>query len=224
MSSISDIKRSLISDGVVAFNSSEPLCDVAQRIGKIIKDPVSGKHLDIISNSKMSRSNPKHLSYGYDSAKLPFHNDYPNMAVPPRIVLLRCLEEGSVPIETQYVSLKSCKSSDIFGALIREPWLIRSGLSRWKRTKVVSYVSGGEILVRFSSNVMKPFFPKKSTLHILGDFADHYFTKKVFVLKAGECLLMDNWSGLHRRMIHKNKGISVYDDKKNRVLERALIG
>jgi hypothetical protein len=225
MNEVEALKDKVICTGAVHFRANLESLEVARCIGRIIQDPISGAPVDLINNSEQSRRNLRHLSFGCSETELPFHTDYPNLNTPPRFVLLRCINEGPTSIATQYVSLSKFSRSPLAEKLVNEPWLVQTREGRWKPCRIVVFNREGLIQIRFSSNVMRPFFPKRSELSALSMTAHELFPTSKFSLKRGDYLLIDNWSGLHRRTIMQESATGLQPQSgSNRVLERVLIG
>lgn len=207
------------------FRAEAETLDIAKHLDTIIRDPVNGSQVDVISNSVESRKNPNHLSFECPESELSFHTDYPNLDTPPRFVLLRCVSEGRQPIATQYVSFINFRHRKLAETLLREPWLMQTRAGRWKPCRVLGFSEHGAPLVRFSSNVMRPFFPRSSELCALATGAHEYFPVREFILTCGDFLLLDNWSGLHRRTAASAyESGSHFNGTTHRVLERVLLG
>ena len=187
-------------------------------------DPITRLSVDLINNSEHSRGNASHLSFAFSESELPFHTDYPNLDIPPRFVLLRCIDEGALSIATEYVSLSKFLCTSLSEKLLNEPWLMQTKTGRWKPCRIAAFNREGLLNIRFSSNIMRPFFPKRSSLSNLSMAAHKLFPVLRFVLKRGDYLLIDNWSGLHRRTNALENTTELKQvDGKSRVLERVLI-
>lgn len=219
MSSLGDLRRQVIREGAVCFSFNGDISELAKNLGEIVPDPVTGRHVDIITNSKESRTNPSHLSFLMKSTELSFHSDYPDLIYPPRFILLRCVEED-LNIQTQYAHVNITNEGRLIELMAHEPWLIhRNG--RWNAAKVLTHCGSYDWLVRFAANVMRPMFPGTSGLVQLANNAGALFNTVSFVLQKNDCLFLDNWRGFHRRT--KVIGSPDVAPSRPRVLERVLL-
>lgn len=224
MSEVYSLKDAVTLAGAIRFQAEAGILEIAQHVGQIVKDPISGCFIDRLSNSHQSRTNSRHLSFGYDKSELPFHTDYPNLDIPPRFVLLRCISEGWPLAATQYAWLSKFAQSPLAEKCVTEPWLVQTRLGRWKPCRIVRSVGRGLTQIRFSTNVMRPFFKNRSELIALSSNANKIFPTLEFQLKRGEYLLLDNWAGLHRRtLVGEDVTLPKHIHNKNRVLDRVLI-
>ncbi|CAK1282398.1 gamma-butyrobetaine hydroxylase [Burkholderia pseudomallei] len=143
----------------------------------------------------------KWLSYGHASYDLPLHTDYPDFASPPRFVLLKCHSAGKTPVETVFydVGNEALKHPERV-TLLSEPWLTTGGVesSRLVRLLTIDPVSRSPLL-RYASNVMRPFFPSSSRgRQILFEIVGTSYPLAI-VLMPGDIVVWDNWRVLHSR-------------------------
>ncbi len=141
------------------------------------------------------------LSYGHPSYDLPLHTDYPDYAIPPRFVLLKCHSVGSIPVETVFYDVGvTALSHHRCEVLLNEPWLTTGGVekSRVVRLLEIDFVSEAPRL-RYATNVMRPFFRASSSgQEVLSSIVNRIEPVGI-VLTPGETVIWDNWRVLHGR-------------------------
>lgn len=215
-----DKVKLVLAEGVLKFSFDGDLKRLSKELGTLLRDPVSSKFIDELRYHGMGTPSGW-MSSGMPAEELPFHTDYPDFSRPPRLVLLRCRAPGEKVVFTQYVHLrpnllKIFQNSSIFC----EPWLIYRG-SRWRLTKMCER-HGEDVLIRYARNVMRPFMKHSKAEKIL-EYILSESKISSFLLKENDCLLFDNWAGLHRRAggdMSEGEGLKRCSD---RVIERALI-
>lgn len=143
------------------------------------------------------------LSYGRESYDLPLHTDYPDYEVPPRFVLLKCHTVGKFPIETIFYDVgKEALTHPELQTLLNEPWLTTGGIEKSRVIRLLEVDSNNGVpLLRYASNVMRPFFPTSSSgRRILTEIVNATCPIRI-VLLPGDIVLWDNWRVLHGRQI-----------------------
>jgi len=166
---------------------------------------IAGRKLMMFGSDFLGEPNSltpkKWLSYGRESYDLPLHTDYPDYLLPPRFVLLKCHSVGKTPVETIFYDVGSeAQKHPEYVTLLNEPWLTTGGAERSRLVRLLRIAPNtGTPLLRYASNVMRPFFPSSSRgRRILLEIAA-IAPPITVVLVPGDNVLWDNWRVLHSR-------------------------
>lgn len=215
-----DQVRLVLSEGVINFSFDGDLRSLSKELGYLVRDPISNKPIDELRYH--GRETPSEwMSSGMPAEELPFHTDYPNLIRPPRLVLLRCRAPGTKVVFTQYVHLRpSLLNLFHHSSVFYEPWLIYRD-SRWRLTKICER-HGNDVLIRYARNVMRPFIKHNKAEKVLETVLGECKVKS-FLLGKNDCLLFDNWAGLHRRTAGKLGAENIFEGNTDRIIERTLI-
>lgn len=130
----------------------------------------------------------------------PFHTDAAFVPVPPRYLVIQCVERGEGRCPTQILALKWKSLREAPPPLLTEPvWVARGGGLSPFYTQVLSLNGQSDGLIRFDPLCMRPSSTQPEmaarTLAVLEDYA----TPVDIDWKRGDALVIDNWRCLHRR-------------------------
>ncbi len=218
--SLEAITEALRESAVAIFKGEFDTAELSKALSTLARRTLTVSGPDFLGEP--NSLTPKNwLSYGRASYELPLHTDYPDYSLPPRFVLLTCHSVGSMPVETVFYDVgKTALEHPSLHVLLTEPWLTTGGVEKSRVVRLLELDGGGRApLLRYASNVMRPFFRASSMgAKVLASMVST--TQAVaIVLLPSETVIWDNWRVLHGRQAAR-KSPGGWAPGRERVLER----
>ena len=129
----------------------------------------------------------------------PYHTDEAFVPVPPRYVVLQCVNPGEVPCPTQLMALDLASLCvDRPSRLTNQSWVVKGGGLPPFYAQILNVGSKGAF-VRFDPCCMRAVSSEQSHVSEALDTIRDYATDVTVYLERNEILIIDNWRCLHRR-------------------------
>lgn len=191
------ISNKLHSDGFVEINDSDPAISLeqfAQQISDLIGAEVSGAPENLIASPSGSKPlNTYGGNYGY--SELPLHTDLAHWYRPPRYLILRCVS-GTPSVATHIFSRRQLESWIPASLMKRALFSPRRRLDG----KLFLLRMIQDELLRWDQLFLKPQnIAAKKVADRMQEITLDLPMAAVTLTKAGQTLLIDNWTALHGR-------------------------
>ena len=170
------------------------ILDFARALGTPAAEPRDGvvvKPLRPVVNAAAPENT---LSSRYGEGSFPLHTEGAYWRVPPRFLLLFCVDPGECEQVTLLLDGDPLRRDQENCSLATSPWLVSAGLRSF-----LSTVVGSDLRVRFDRDCMRP----TTALGLLAESKIRGFISSMEPYRhrwrTGDLLIIDNWRTLHGR-------------------------
>jgi Taurine catabolism dioxygenase TauD, TfdA family len=186
---------------------------IARRLG----DPVKGRAGEMIESLKptvQAGANAKSLSVVHGVGSFPMHTDGAHQLQPPRYVVLVCASPGKSPVPTTLIRFRDLQvSASERSQLEATPFLVRNG----RRSFYSTICSRSRPFIRFDPGCMIPQgFESEASIRLIAHRAREVGFTLVY-WRAGDVLVIDNWTVLHGR------GLGISEASSDRTILRVSV-
>ena len=216
----SEITAKLDTDGFIMINACLPELsglDAFSELGSMVKLP-GVSEVQVLTPRHVDQSTPNTYSGNFGVHDFPLHTDLAHWFLPPRYFALRCVV-GSKRVSTSLIDMR-----DLLNVVTRRT--LERGLVRPRRPlkrnltllRLLSQTSDSSELFRWDSLFVVPATTESQA--ICKDVSDGLASiepKHMWLLNAGDTLIIDNW-----RILHGRSEVSTEDG--TRQIERAYFG
>lgn len=204
-------QESVLGDkGFLRFESDpqQPMLEVAHGLGELFESENIASVQTLVPKVKIDeQDNTYSGNFGLD--EFPFHTDLAHWYVPPRYILLRCINPAE-HVATKLIDRQSILDEQMRDLINRAHFRSRKRLDR--KTSLLKILHNN--LFRWDSLYITPANKAGIELKNIIDERIHIVKpKEIFLDKCGDCILVDNWRMLHGRG-------SIRNDSMHRKIQR----
>jgi hypothetical protein len=201
---------------VIVSASAEGITPLLSGLGPLIHAASRTDHHDLIPYEKHAAP-PASMSALTGTEAQPMHTDGAYYHLPPRYVILQCLNPGEAycPTRIWVMDLKQLRREGP-AILMRPDWVAQGGGHPAFYCSVLDSERGAE-RIRFDPLCMRPALQAGQTADGVRTVLEHFSTRTEIEWERGSVLVIDNWRCLHAR----GAGAG---DAPSRKLRRWLIG
>lgn len=175
-------------------NSQKSMIEIASNLGDIFKVETMPLVQTLTPRLKVNE-NDNTYSGNFGLNNFPYHTDLAHWYIPPRYILLRCVNPVK-NVATKLIDKQQVLEHESKELINRALFLPRKRLD--KKANLLKIMNGG--LFRWDSLFIKPANNAGKVLkENIENRVKNISSKKVFLNKAGESILIDNWRMLHAR-------------------------
>lgn len=182
--------------GFLRFESDpqQPMLEVARGLGELFEAENIASVQTLVPKMKADeQDNTYSGNFGLDV--FPFHTDLAHWYVPPRYILLRCVNPAE-HVATKLIDRQSILDEQMRDLINRAHFRSRKRLDR--KTCLLKILHSN--LFRWDSLYITPANKAGIELkNIIDERIQIVKPKEIFLDKCGDCILVDNWRMLHGR-------------------------
>lgn len=205
----------------LAPSAAPDLATWASRWGTPIPSRLGGPLIDRLRIRETVEAPPRSLSARYGTGAFPFHTDQAKLSVPPRYLVLRCLQTDDPGRATllQPLDQLDLPPADL-DALRRAVWVVDGGRGRFTSALLSASPTLNTEILRFDPSYMRPAHPRfaEAGRRLTDALAEQDPVRIEW--EPGLTVAIDNWRVLHARA-EQLPAAEVISER--RVLERVLL-
>lgn len=183
-------------------NSNISTIEIAQKIGKVIESEYFHT-VQILTPKRMEQEYKNSYSGNYGLNEFPFHTDMAHWHIPPRYLLLKCVN----PAKNTYTTLMNLDEilQEIDFNYHFAHFTPRKNLN--SQTTILHLYNNG--ICRWDKLFLKPFNKYAKDLElIIHQKIQNSDCKKIHLENSGDFLLIDNWKMIHGRSSIDEKSLT----------------
>lgn len=196
---------------IIQSDIREPTVQIAEKIGSIIQIE-NRTDVDVLRVNSINTMPKNTYGGNYGHGELPLHTDLAHWNIPPKYLMLRCINPG-VEVSTRFISYSGFVQDIPASLVTRALFMPRRRLDG--RKFMLRLMSNG--IFRWDTLFLKP--ANDDAHEIIERISMHEIHKKIeeiHLRNSGDFIIINNWSSLHGRS-------AVPANSLNRIIHRVYL-